>query len=165
MKSVPGYTDPELVNLLKQKDQDACTFLYEKYAGALYGLIEQIIPGTQTVNELLADSFITIINSIEKYDPSGGRLFTWMMQLTRQAAIDKLKSGPRPVSFEPGLLQKDRSGIGGLISKLHREEQQVINLAYLKGYSVEEVAGKLGIPVEIVKAKMSKGLIAINSPY
>jgi len=161
MKPVPAYTDPLLAGLLKQKDPGACNFLYEKYAGALYSLIGQILPGTNTANELLVEAFVTIIDSIEEYDPSRGRLFTWMMQLTRQIAIGQLKAGSVSPGTEP--IQEDSGGVRGLISKLQGDEQQVISLAYLKGYSVEEVAGQLGIPAELVKAKMNKGLVAINS--
>ena len=163
MKPVPAYTDPLLADLLKQKDPAACHFLYEKYAGALYGLIDQILPGSKNNNELLGQAFTRIIDSINEYDASRGRLFTWMMQLVRQLAIDQLKAGSQ--QEVPGMdpLHKDSRGVKGLIAKLQGDEQQVICLIYLKGYSIDEIARQLGIPPEIVKIKINKGLVAIHS--
>ncbi|HEV7780998.1 MAG TPA: sigma factor-like helix-turn-helix DNA-binding protein [Chitinophagaceae bacterium] len=163
MKPVPAHTDPELVALLKKKDPEAFIFLYEKYAGALYGLIEQVLGSTGLADETFVEAFTTIVRSIDQHDSSKSRLFTWMMQLTREWAIEKLKStSPRTYSEaevrEPGV-----KVVGGLMSNLHIDEQQVINLAYLKGYSVEEMAGKLAIPPEVVKQRINKALIAINS--
>jgi DNA-directed RNA polymerase specialized sigma24 family protein len=163
LKPVPNYTDPELVALIKQKDPQAYVFLYEKYAGALYGLINQILQDPKTVNETFVEAFATIVRSIDQHQEKKSRLFTWMMQLTRQVAIEKLKTvSPRTYSgsavAEPGV-----KVVGGMMSELHQDEQQVLSLAYLKGYSVEEVAGQLGMTTDSVKAKMNKALLAINS--
>ena len=163
MKHAPGYTDPELVALLKRKDPEACIFLYEKYGSALYGLINQVLPDTKAAEEAFVEVFATILHSIHEHDSSKSRFFTWLMQLTRQVAIEKLKSISPRIYSEAGLKEPAVKVVGGLISSLHADEQQVINLTYLKGYSVKEVAGKLEISEEAVRERINKALLAINS--
>jgi RNA polymerase sigma factor (sigma-70 family) len=163
LKPGPLHTDSELVDLLKKKDPDACIFLYEKYAGALYGLISQVLADPKQVNETFVEGFARIIHSIDQHDPSKTRLFTWMMQLVREIAIEKLKSTASRIYSGSTATEQGGRTVGGMIAGLHHDEQQVLNLTYLKGYSVEEVAGHLGMTADSVKAKMNKALQTINS--
>jgi DNA-directed RNA polymerase specialized sigma24 family protein len=163
LKPVPAHTDPELVALLQKKDPEAFIFLYEKYAGALYGLVNQVLAGTDAVNETFVEVFVRIARSIGQHDSSKSRFFTWLLQMTRETAIEKLKSISSRTYPEAGVKEPGVKVVGGLMSSLHIDEQQVINLAYLKGYSVEEMAGKLELPPEIVRQRINKALIAINS--
>jgi DNA-directed RNA polymerase specialized sigma24 family protein len=163
LKPVPAHTDPELVALLKQKDPGACIFLYEKYAGPLYGLISQVLSDTTSINETFVEAFTRIIHSIDQHDPAKTRLFTWMMQLARQTAIEKLKSTTSRIYSGSAVTEHGGKVVGGMTADLHYDEQQVLNLAYLKGYTVEEMAGQLGMSAASVKETMNKALLAINS--
>ncbi len=157
------YSDLELIALLKQKDQPACDYLFEKYAGALQALIAQIMPDNEYTNELLEKTFATICQDIHEYDPTKTRLFTWMLQTARQIAIAKLKAAyPRryPDSLDT---VKGNVGFGKLIKKLNTEDQALIGLAYLKGLSTEDVARQLNLPTETVRTKIRLALSQLNS--
>ena len=67
-------------------------YLYDKYSAALLGVASRIIKDDDISEEVLQDVFMKIWNKIDQYDASRGRFFTWMMNLTRNAAIDKLRS-------------------------------------------------------------------------
>ncbi len=137
MKPVPAYTDTE-----------AIVFLYEKYAGALYGLVNQVWAGTNAVNETFVEVFATSVHSINQYDSSKSRLFTWMMQKAGELAIEKLKDTSPRIYLEAGVKEPGVNVVGGLILSLQRDEQQVMTLAYLRGYSVEEMTAKLRYPLK-----------------
>ena len=72
---------------LKQRSEKAYSYLYDNYAGALYGIIHSIIPDNETANDVVQDVFVNIWTKIDSYDPSKGRLFTWMLNIARNAAI------------------------------------------------------------------------------
>lgn len=163
MDSVAKYTDPELISLLQKKDEEACLYLYEKYGGAIYGLIHNVVPDQAAANEVLLNAFVAIINSIEHYDPSTGRLFIWMMQLTREIAIGKLKESTQRIYSDSELEKNKSNGLGKLIGKLRNDEQQIIHLTYHKGYSVDEVADVMKMTTENVQIKMNEALVSINS--
>ncbi|MEJ0102903.1 MAG: sigma factor [Bacteroidota bacterium] len=86
MISKTTYGEAELVALLQQRNNKAFTYLYENYSGALYGIINQIIPEKESANDVLQEVFINIWKKIETYDISKGRLFTWMLNIARNAS-------------------------------------------------------------------------------
>ena len=85
------YSEPELIDALKSKDKQAFEFLYDHYSGALYSIILQIIPNATPAKDVLQEVFINIWRRIETYDPAKGSLFTWMLNISRNAAIDQLR--------------------------------------------------------------------------
>ncbi len=87
------YTEQELVIALKERNNQAFRFLYDHYAGALYSIIKQIITNNdEQAGDVLQEVFINIWRKIESYDPTKGRLFTWMLNIARNASIDTLRS-------------------------------------------------------------------------
>ena len=86
------YTELELVAALKQRDNDAYGYLYDHYSGSLYTIVKQIVQNTELANDVLQEVFLNIWRRIESYDPAKGRLFTWMLNVARNAAIDTLRS-------------------------------------------------------------------------
>src|ERR1700760_506121 len=86
------YTENELVQLLKERTQTAFGYLYENYSGALYNIVLSIVQDKELANDVLQEVFIKIWRQIEQYDPQKGRLFTWMVNISRNASIDTLRS-------------------------------------------------------------------------
>jgi RNA polymerase sigma-70 factor (ECF subfamily) len=158
-----SYSDDELVVLIRQKDTAACDYLFEKYAGPLHGLINQIIPDPEQADHLLEEVFIIIFQSIDTYDPAKSRLFTWLLQVTRQSAIEKLRTLYSRRYSDPSVILKENAGLAQLISKLNREEQELISLSYFKGYSAEDVASQLNMTVAMVKSKIRIALAHLNT--
>jgi DNA-directed RNA polymerase specialized sigma24 family protein len=158
-----SYSDAELIVLIRQKDPAACNYLFEKYAGPLHGLIKQIIPDPEHADRLLEDVFIFIFQTIDTYDPAKSRLFTWMLQVTREAAIQKLRTLYSRRYNDPSVILKENAGVAQLISKLNREEQELISLSYFKGYSAEDVARQLNMTVAAVKTKIRIALAHLNT--
>ena len=87
------YSETELVGLLKEKDQRAYNHLYDSYSGALYGVVIKVLGNREEAVDVLQESFVKIWRNIENYDQNKGRLFTWMLQITRNTAIDYMRSG------------------------------------------------------------------------
>ncbi|MEJ0031718.1 MAG: sigma-70 family RNA polymerase sigma factor [Bacteroidota bacterium] len=67
-------------------------YLYDHYSAALYGVISRIIINEDVAEEVLQDVFLRIWDRIDNYDASKGRLFTWMLNIARNLAIDKTRS-------------------------------------------------------------------------
>jgi len=86
------YNEEELVLLLLNQDQAAFSYLYDNYAGALNNVILRMVQEQQLAEDILQEVFIKIWNNIKQYDSSKGRLFTWMINITRNLTIDTLRS-------------------------------------------------------------------------
>lgn len=86
------YSEEELVRLLINKDQAAFSYLYDNYSAILNGTIFKMVEDTALTEDILQEAFIKIWNNFASYDPTKGRLFTWMLNLTRNLTIDTLRS-------------------------------------------------------------------------
>src|ERR1700712_32933 len=86
------YNEPELVTALKTRDDQAFSYLYDNYSGALYTVILQIVKDPETASDVSQEVFVNIWRKIDSYDAVKGRLFTWMLNISRNASIDVLRS-------------------------------------------------------------------------
>lgn len=168
------YEESELVAALRSKDEQAFSHLYGHYSGALYGVIKQVVNDTELSNDVLQECFINIWRRIDTYDESKGRLFTWMLNIARNAAIDKtrskgfqqsLKEIPldgkvMQPSIKPGI---DDFGLKKLLLKLKDEQRLLIDLSFFQGYTHEQIANALHIPLGTVKTRIRSALIQLRA--
>lgn len=169
------YTESELVELLKQHDNRAFNYLYEHYAAALYGIVLPIVNEAEIANDVLQEVFVNIWRKIESYDPMKGRLFTWMLNIARNASIDMLRSSSfknsrknQPLLETVSLtaasqLNVDNIGLRKVLDKLKDEQRTLVELAYFKGYTHEEIAVIEGIPLGTVKTRIRTALIQLRN--
>jgi RNA polymerase sigma factor (sigma-70 family) len=168
------YEENELVASLRQKDNDAFSYLYANYSGALFGVIRQIVTDGELGADVLQETFVNIWKRIDSYDASKGRLFTWMLNIARNAAIDKTRSkgfqqSQRQVPIDgeqfvagvrPGI---DDYGLKKMMMKLKEEHRQLIDLSYFQGYTHEQIAQALHMPLGTVKTRIRSALTQLRA--
>jgi DNA-directed RNA polymerase specialized sigma24 family protein len=138
LKTGSTHSDPQLLSLLKQRDRASWDWLFEKYAGAMYGLISNILHEKNEAINVLEESFTEISRNLENYDPAKSRLFTWMLQLTRETALKRRKPNQQPVL--PNTKAREP-----LISQLNDEQRQIMQQLYFEGQSPRELARQMNI--------------------
>ncbi len=174
-----SISEEELVALLKDKDQRGFTILYNNYSSALYGVLNKIIQSNDDANDLLQDTFLKIWKNIGNYDSSKGSIFTWMMNIARNLAIDKVRSvdfrdSSQNVSMEDKVLYQidneyqtaqeiDGIGLQKVVDKLKPEYKQLIDLVYYQGYTQAEVAEEYGIPLGTVKTRIKAAVNTLRT--
>ena len=172
------YTEQELVLALKERNDQAFSFLYDHYAGALYSIIKQIVTDNpELANDVLQEVFINIWRKIDTYDQTKGRLFTWMLNIARNASIDMLRSKgyqnsqknqelPDNVykgAANQAILQNvDSIGLKKMLEKLRPESRVLVELAYFKGFTHEEIAEIAAIPLGTVKTRIRNALLQLR---
>lgn len=169
--------EAELVDALKSRKKIGADALYDMYSGSLMGIVSRVISDREIAEDVLQEAFVKIWNSIEQYDTSKGRLFTWMVNVTRNLAIDKVRSKDfrnhsknqdlenhvnaidetRNSTYKPELL-----GVKNLIQKLRPEQQVIVDMIYFQGYTHVEVAEELAIPLGTVKTRLRMGIIELR---
>jgi RNA polymerase sigma factor (sigma-70 family) len=159
---------------LRRKDEEAFGYLYEHYSGALYGVIKQIIGELELSNDVLQETFVNIWRRIESYDENKGRLFTWMLNIARNAAIDKTRSkgfqqSQRQMPLDGDVIQPsvrpeiDDYGLKKMIFKLKDEQRLLIDLSYFQGFTHEQIATALHIPLGTVKTRIRSALTQLRT--
>lgn len=171
MGTTQTYSEQELVSLLWSRDSRAFGYLYDNYSGALLGIINQIVDDIDLANDVLQDVFVNIWRKIESYDSGKGRLFTWMLNIARNASIDLIRSSAYQNmrrtkdiddSYEVGsgadLLKVDHIGLKKVLEKLKEEHRVLVELSYFKGYTHEEISEIEDIPLGTVKTRIRNAL-------
>ncbi|WP_276482841.1 RNA polymerase sigma factor [Paraflavitalea pollutisoli] len=174
MKGSPTYSEQELVDLLKQRTQQAFSYLYDNYAATLNGVILGIIQDPEVSGDVLQEVFVKVWRQIGTYDPSKGRLFTWMFNIARTTSIDMLRSrewknSQRNHSLDDAhtdLPEKrgigEEMGLRKMISGLREEHKVLVELNYFEGYTQEEISGMLNIPLGTVKTRMRAAIVQLR---
>jgi RNA polymerase sigma-70 factor (ECF subfamily) len=131
----------------------------------------------ELANDILQEVFVNIWRRIEQYDMGKGRLFTWMMNIARNASIDTLRSKGYQNSRKNQSIQEnvdtlqvsdviqpgvDTIGLRKVLEKLKDEQRVLIELAYFKGYTHEEIAELEKIPLGTVKTRIRNALIQLR---
>jgi RNA polymerase sigma-70 factor (ECF subfamily) len=169
------YSESELIDLLKEKQQSAFGYLYDNYSGSLYTVILSIVPDKDMADDVLQEVFLKIWRQIESYDSIKGRLFTWMMNIARNSSIDLLRSknyqqGQKnreltEAVYEAGEstnINTDKIGLRKIVNLLKEEYKVLIELSYFEGYTQEEVSTMLNIPLGTVKTRLRAALIKLR---
>ncbi|MFL5763906.1 MAG: RNA polymerase sigma factor [Bacteroidia bacterium] len=171
------YTEDELVSLLKNKDVAAYNALYDNYSAALYGVITRIVPAEEIAEDLLQDVFVKIWKSIESYDAGKGRLFTWMLNIARNSSIDYVRSRQSRAESKiqdisnsvyevnkqsTASVNTDTIGLKEQVVKLKDDYRILIDLIYFKGYTQEETAKELNIPLGTVKTRVRAAIMHLR---
>src|SRR5687767_668663 len=85
-------SEEELLVQLKAKDAAAFKYLYDAYAPVLLGYIQKNISCSLTAEDILQNTMLKVWANIEKYDAARGRLFTWMINITRNETVDHCRT-------------------------------------------------------------------------
>lgn len=177
MLSVKKYKEEELVVLLQNKDAQAFGYLYDNYSAALFGVIYKMVEDKELAEDILQETFVKIWNSFSAYDSSKGRLFTWMLNITRNHTIDTLRSREYKkqnqiyngkinvdnfIDVAGGAARFDSLGIRKHLTHLKTDQKQIIDLAYFSGFTHEEIAKQLSIPLGTVKTRMRAAIMELR---
>ena len=174
MPSTPQRNDQieqRIVELLAKVDRKAVSLAYQHYGDAVYGMILRVISDKEIAREVLQDVFVKVWQNADKYDRKKGRLFTWLANIARNAAIDRTRSkdfrrNQQTDSLEnfvtndisDGEMDLRDSGLKKVIDSLDEKYRTLIDLAYFQGYSHRELEKKLDIPLGTIKSRLRQAI-------
>jgi RNA polymerase sigma-70 factor (ECF subfamily) len=179
-KKLQEITEEELTAALKNKNRDAVGILYDKYSSLLFGIIARIVKSDETAEDLLQEVFVKIWKNIDSYDPAKAKLVTWMGNIARNLAIDKIRSKDYKNSKQNhdiedyvNIIEESPSsgfnpehiGVKEMIDKLAPEHKVLIELVYFQGYTQAETSEKLGIPLGTVKTRIRSAINNLRNIY
>ena len=169
-------TDAEIMLKIAGYDSKALELLYDRYAPQLYALIKRIIPNQELAEEVLSEVFVIILKQIDQFDFKSNNVYTWLITLTRNKAIDAMKRGqgrekrkyteefekeeilpklsPEIKAIEFSNVIDMRKKIQEAFNSLTDAQKLVIDLAYYEGVDENIIAERLKIPVSSVKSKL-----------
>lgn len=158
-----------LFSRIKLRDRQAFETLYSQTNRKLYGLIMKIVADRDIAAELLQEGYLKVWFAADRSPTTYP--WAWMCQLMRNLAIDHVRQHGRhhPVFEEADILpeagKEDETDAAAHLAALNRcifllaqEKRQAIKLAYIHGYSHEEIVECLARPLGTVKSWIRRGL-------
>ncbi|MCH2215670.1 MAG: sigma-70 family RNA polymerase sigma factor [Flavobacteriales bacterium] len=169
--------EKQILSLFDAGDVKAMDLLYDHYSDALYGVVLRKVGDEAAASDILQESFVKIWKRSKQYDSSKGRLFTWLVRIVKNRAIDHLRASNRKMEIQSELrvVSKENTtqavnpmvehDLNILLSKLDQNHRQLIEHSYILGYSHLEIAEKFDLPIGTVKTRIRKGMIELRSLF
>ncbi len=171
-------THPEetaLIQRIIDREQQALDDLYQKYGRLVYNMAMHVLQNKASAEEVTQDVFFQVWRWPERWDAKRARLTTWLLAIARYTAIDYLRREQRRPNLEPSALEtlhhklpaypsvesgtRDNGEImKKLMARLPKDQRIPIVMAFYRGMTHEEIAGKLGLPLGTVKSRIRLGM-------
>lgn len=173
--------DARLLGLIADADPQALERLYRRRGGLIYSLLLRMLVNEMEAQEVTQDTFVQIWRRAHRYDPSRSSPMAWVVMIARGLAMDRLRARSRrsanQVAFESEVASLEVEEINGshqverdelaatcrnALHQLPEEQSRAVQLAFLRGWTHEEIAAAVGEPLGTVKARIRRGLLALR---
>lgn len=166
--------------MLRSKSQSAFSYLYRAYGDVLFGVVNKVVSDEGIAEDVLQEVFVKIWAHIDQYDTAKGRIYTWMLNIARNTAIDKLRSkgeimrgkirgDEETVSIARTDLNTEQStdtiGVRQAVANLEPRYAQIVQLAYFQGYTLDEISKVLTVPLGTVKTRMRHAMQQLRQHF
>ena len=178
--AVPDAHLRDLMSRAGQGDEAAFAALYDATSSTVYGLVMRVTRSPELAAEVMQEVYLMSWQQSGRYDPSRGSVTAWLCTLAHRRAVDRVRQVARQQDREHDYEERRaqmptdqtwqeveqtmdthevRAGLGSL-TPLQRE---AVALAYYQGYTHQEVARRLNVPLGTAKARIRDGLTRLRS--
>jgi RNA polymerase sigma-70 factor (ECF subfamily) len=172
----------ELLLRIAQRDLAAMGELYDALSTLLFSVAVRILGDRHDAEEAMQDVFVQIWDKADRFDPELGTPLQWVLRITRNRCIDRLRSrkrrdvllddlapGPRPewvVAEESAESEswgpEETAAVHQAVARLPEEQGQALRMAFFVGLSHQEIADRLKAPLGTVKARIRRGMLKLR---
>jgi RNA polymerase sigma-70 factor, ECF subfamily len=157
---------------------DGVRAAYAAHGNELYRAARRLCGDGALAEEIVQETFVRAWRAADRYDEQLGSLRTWLFGIMRHLVIDQaraaavrpLRAGSVPAGSTPEPVfdadEIDRAIVGWQVEEAMRrltaDHQAVLVEVHLRGRSIADVAGDLGVPEGTVKSRVYYGLRALR---
>lgn len=166
--------DTEVIHRIIEKDKNALYLLYDKYSGALFGVVLRICQNQALAEDVLQETFVKIWEKIHFYDASKGKFYTWAYRIAKNTALNALRKSDMLIQNDDLSVLKDKSEsedkidlkkLNGALGKLEPHHQEAISLVYFRGYTHREANEEMGVPLGTFKSYIRQAIQLLKESY
>jgi RNA polymerase sigma-70 factor (ECF subfamily) len=168
-----------LLGAVARGDEAAFERLYGATRAKLYGVLLRILGRPTLAEEVMEETYLKVWKLADQFDPATASPITWMVAIARNRAIDIVrKRGDVPTDEEPEaaeappaeapapLARREMTAelkrLLSCLGRLDPEKQRIVLLAYYSGWSRDQLASKLDIPVNTITTWLRRSLLEIR---
>ncbi len=162
---------------IRDRTPDSLAELYDGFAGAMFSLALEILSDRWEAEEVVQDVFAYLWKKPEAYSPLKGKFSSWLLVITRNRCIDRLRSRKRKVvqdepiemlsnrqdhgstdGAEEASRSDERAQVRAAFNQLPEEQSVVLKLSYFKGLNHQEISDSLDLSLGTVKSRIRLGM-------
>lgn len=146
----------QYIEALKQKDEAAFEFIYNETKTAIYAMIVSIVKDKETSKDLMQDTYITMLEKINQYEP-GKNFLSWLITIARNKAIDHYRREQHEIRVDitseemifPAVnpTGERNSIVEGMLKCLNETERSVFLLHIMQNLTHREISQILKMPL------------------
>lgn len=168
--------DAALVAGLAVNDAPAATAFVRRFQGAVFGLALTVTRDPSLADDVAQEAFVRAWRAATTYDSRRGSVITWLLTITRNCAIDAVRSrrstptdqehldqllhdtmtAPDPADAALRGLERDQAV--HRLGAIPREQARAVVLAVIGGCTAAEVSQHENIPLGTAKTRIRTGL-------
>jgi RNA polymerase sigma factor (sigma-70 family) len=175
-----SHDDASLAQLIRSGDREALGALYDRYASVAMATALRIVTDREQAEDVVHDAFLTVWRKIDRFDPTRGALRGWLLTITRNLAIDRIRanrgdedvaaldeqsrltSGGNP-TWDEAVRRLSAAELRAAIALLPAEQRTAIELAYFGGRTYREIAVLTGVPLGTANGRLRLALARLRA--
>ena len=154
------------------RETDALAMLYREYHHRLVRFLARFTRREDLIEEAVNDTFLIVWQKAHEFRGQA-RVSTWMMGIAYRVTLKALRQGVLPTEpvqdehetlvGEPFVDHELMDWLNKGLTRLTPEQRLVMEMAYVMGHSLEEIADMTGSPVSTVKARMFHARVKLRN--
>jgi len=179
VKPLEPPTHEDLIRLVALGDEAAFEELYDAVAPRVFGLVRRVVRDPSQSQEVTQEVFVDIWQQAARFDADRGRAMSWILVIAHRRAVDRVRASQASTDrdMRQGIKEYQESyddvadtvetameseRVHKALQTLTDPQREAISLAYYGGYTHQEVAELLKIPVGTVKTRIRDGMIRLR---
>ena len=177
-------SDQELVAKYLNGDNSSFELLLMRHKSKLFSFIMSKIKNRDQTEDLFQDTFIKVIDSLQKgkYNEEG-KFLPWMMRIAHNLVIDHFRKQSKIKTIKPrhdfnifdlindgnrghdeNMIRKQvHADLNMLIHDLPSEQMQVLKMRYFEDLSFKEISNLTGVSINTALGRMRYALINLRA--
>jgi hypothetical protein len=108
-----GLDDEELMQRLFYRDLNAFRALYDRYGNLAYSTALRVVRDPQIAEDMVQEIFLRLWRKPESYVAQRGRFATWLTSVSRNRAVDEVRSRGRRYRHETASPEEQEREVAG----------------------------------------------------
>ncbi len=174
---LPPFDYESALEACARGDSAALRSLHERESRWLLGVAQRILRDRDLAHDVLQDAFLQVWQKAGSYQRALGSARGWVYTVVRHRALDEARRAGRETSAgddiealadaasvqdSHGSTQVDAQALERCLERLEPSRRECIVHAFVEGYTHEQIAKLLGLPVGTVKSWIRRGLLVLK---
>ena len=173
-------SDVDLIQRMGTGDTEAFSIFQRRHIGIIYSTAHRVLNNDTDAEDVTQEVLFMLWEKSPMYDISRGKPVTWLVTMTRNKAIDRLRSLQRRLRLQDEVRLENPESmdtrtpaqslraneknelVRTAVMKLNPDQREVIEMLYFSGLSQQEISDRIHKPLSTVKARIHRGMVRLR---